>query len=264
MNYKKVEKHLTIPAERQKQIVEFVQKNGSAQIKVLADYQNVSEATIRRDLDELADLGLIERTHGGAMAIDSSTSFEHKHSEKMNIMLTEKRNIAKAATSLIRDGDTIFLDSGTTTYFIAQNLGGFRDLTVITHDLQIGNTAILHPTSTLIVTGGIRREEFSVLVGSLTENFIKELKVNKVFLGADAVDVESGVFNANFIEVGIKKLLLTISKHIILVADTSKFSRSALARVCKIESIETIITDNNLSPEVKNQIEKNGVRLILV
>jgi DeoR family fructose operon transcriptional repressor len=260
----KSEKLIRLPAERQKQIVEFIHKNGSAQIKLLADYQNVSEATIRRDLDELAALGLIERTHGGAMAIDSSTSFEHKHGEKMKIMLKEKRNIAKAACSQIKDGDTIFLDSGTTTYFIAQNLDNFKNLTVITHDLQIANTAVLHPTSTLIVTGGIRREEFSVLVGSLTENFIRELKVNKVFLGADAVDVESGIFNANFIEVGIKKLLLAIAKHIILVTDTSKFSRTALARVCGIDSIGTIITDNNLSKEIKDRIEKNGVRLILV
>lgn len=264
MYNKKHERQIRIPAERQRQIVEFIQKNGSAQIKLLADYQNVSEATIRRDLDELAALGLIERTHGGAMAKESSTSFEQKHSEKMNIMQKEKRRIAKAACSLIKDGDTIFLDSGTTTYFIAQNLESFKDLTVITHDLQIGNTAVLDPTSTLIVTGGIRREEFSVLVGSLTESFIRELRVNKVFLGADAVDVEKGIFNANFIEVGIKKLLITIAKHTILVADTSKFARTALARVCGIDSIETIITDDNLSKEMKDQIEKSGAKLLLV
>ncbi|MBA1335951.1 MAG: hypothetical protein HPY66_1770 [Firmicutes bacterium] len=264
MSYRKSAKNSTIPAERQKQIVEYIEKNGSAQIKALARYQNVSEATIRRDLDDLAASGIIERTHGGAIVIDRSTSFEHKHNEKMKLMLKEKSSIAKAACTLIRDGDTVFLDSGTTTYFIAQNLGNFKNLTVITHDLQIGNTAILHPTSTLIVTGGIRREEFSVLVGSVTESFIKELKVNKVFLGADAIDVENGIFNANFLEVGIKRLLLTIGKHIILVTDTSKFSRSALAKVCDIDSVETIITDNNLSVEIKDKIEKKGVKLILV
>lgn len=256
-------KYNSIPAERQKQIVEFIENHGSAQIKELADYQNVSEATIRRDLDELAASGVIERTHGGAIVIDKSTSFEHKYSEKMNLMLTEKCSIAKAACGLVRDGDTIFLDSGTTTYFIAQNLGNFKNLTVITHDLQIGNTAVLDPTSTLIVTGGIRREGFSVLVGSLTENFIKELKVNMVFLGADAIDVETGIYNANFLEVGIKKLLLTIGKHIVLVSDASKFSRSALAKVCGINSIDTIITDSGITDEIKEQIEENGVRLIL-
>jgi len=253
----------SIPAERQKQIIEYIENHGSAQIKALADYQNVSEATIRRDLDELAASGIIERTHGGAIVIDKSTSFEHKYSEKMKLMLAEKCSIAKAASELVRDGDTVFLDSGTTTYFIAQNLGNFKDLTVITHDLQIGNTAVLHPTSTLIVTGGIRREGFSVLVGSHTENFIKELKVNLVFLGADAIDVKNGIYNANFLEVGIKKLLVAIGKHVVLVSDSSKFSRSALAKVCGIGSIDTIVTDSGITDEIKDQIEKNGVRLIL-
>lgn len=262
MNNQK-QKSISIPAERQKQIVEYIEKYGSGQIKALADYHNVSEATIRRDLDELAASGIIQRTHGGAIVIDRSTSFEHKYSEKMNLMLAEKCSIAKAACELIRDGDTIFLDSGTTTYFIAQNLGPFKDLTVITHDLQIANTAILHSTSTLIVTGGIRREGFSVLVGSVTENFIRDLNVDMVFLGADAIDVENGVYNANFLEVGIKKLLLKIGKSIVLVSDTSKFSRSALAKVCGINSIDILITDKGITDEINEQLRKKGIQIII-
>lgn len=260
----RTKKQSTIPAERQKQIVDYINKTGSAQIKALSEDQGISEATIRRDLDDLAALGVIQRTHGGAVVLNSSTSFEHKHSEKMNLKITEKRAIAKAACDLVKDGDTIYLDSGTTTYFISQNLGRFKNLTVITHDLQIANTGVLHPTSTLIVTGGIRRAEYSVLVGSMTENFIKSLKVNKVFLGADAIDVSSGVFNANFLEVEIKRLLLTIGKHIILVTDASKFSRTALAKVCDIHQIEQIITDKSLPAPMQEQIKDNGVKLSLV
>ncbi len=263
MNIKQ-DRNITIPAERQKQILEYIDKHGCAQIKELALYHQVSEATIRRDLDELDRTGQIERTHGGAITTNRSTSFERIHSEKMNLMIDEKRRIAKKASELIKDGDTILLDSGTTNYFISQTLSSFKNITVITYDLHIANTVILHPTSTLIVTGGIRRDEYNVLLGSITEAFISDLRVNKVFLGADAVDLEFGISNANLIEAKIKKLIIQAGKKVYLVCDHSKFGRTALAKICNLTEVDTVITDDGIAENIVHYLKTNNVELIRV
>lgn len=257
------EKYLAIPAGRQKQILDYIGSHGSAQIKELADYCGVSEATVRRDLDDLDAGGRIERTHGGAMCVESSTSFERIHQEKMKLMLEYKRRIAKLAASMVKEGDTIILDSGTTTFFVAQNLAGIKDLSVITYDLFIANEVKLHSTSSLIVTGGIRREGYNVLVGSEVENYIRNVRVNKVFLGADAIDLEFGVSNANLMEASIKRLLLSAGKKRILVSDHSKLGHTAMVKVCGLEEIDAVVMDSQIPRDMLEQFQKFDIELLL-
>ncbi|MBC8536660.1 DeoR/GlpR family DNA-binding transcription regulator [Feifania hominis] len=256
--------HPAIPAQRQKQILEYIKDTGSGQIRELAAYTGVSEATIRRDLDALDRAGLIERKHGGAVTQGLSTSFEQIHSEKMKLMLDEKRRIARRAAHRIKDGESVFLDSGTTSFFVGANLKHHRNLTIVTHNLQIAANIEIDRTSSVIVTGGIRRDEYSVLAGAIAEDFVRDLSVDRVILGADAVDAALGVYNSNFVEIGMKKLLVRCGRQTILTCDSSKFTGTALAKICDIGEIDTIITDTGLDEEKRRELLSSGVELILV
>lgn len=252
----------SIPAQRQRIITEYLENNQSITIKKAAGLCGVSEATARRDIDELANSGSVERTHGGAV-IHRGTGFEEYHSEKMKVMIPEKTRIAKEAVKLIKEGDSIFLDSGTTTFMLAQQLHSIKKLTVITNNLDIAYTTKLDTSSTMIVTGGIRRDGFSVLVGDIAEEFIRRLYVDISFVGADAINVKSGIFNSNFMEIGIKKSMIASGKKAVLLADSSKFAQKALAKVCNIEDFDAVITDKGLDSETAKYIKAKGPNLII-
>ncbi len=245
-------------------MIEYIMVNKSAQIHELAARFSVSEATVRRDLDDLDRQGLIKRTHGGAIKLDRSTSFEHVYSEKLNLMPDVKHRLAKRAAAMVQNGDTVLIDAGTTTYYIAQALVKHEELTLITNDLYIAHNVQIHPSSTLIVTGGTRRQGRQELVGSLTENFIRESHVNVAFIGADGIDVEHGVTNANFAEVGIKRLMLAAGMRTVLAVDHSKFGKVALAKVCDMADFTTILTDSGLDDDMLEQIARMPVELVMV
>ena len=258
------ERYPKIPAGRQRQVLAYIEKHKSAQIKEIADYFGVSEATARRDLDDLDMAGYIIRTHGGAVKKERGTSFEEIHSKKMQMMLDCKKRIAKTAASLVQPGDSVFLDAGTTTYFIAQELSQTPNLMLFTYDLFIANAVSIHPSSTLAVTGGIRRNDYNVLVGSDVEEYIRRLHVNKVFLGADAIDQEFGVSNANLLETSIKRLLLKAGNKVILVSDHSKLGRTALSKVCSLSELDGIVMDNEAPSEAQDWLKQAGPELMLV
>lgn len=249
-----------VPAERQEMIVQYVRSHGSAQIKPLSKWLDVSEATIRRDLDDLNAAGALERTHGGAVFRKDGTSFERQYEDKLTIMEPEKRRIAQAALTFIEPGDTLFLDSGTTCYYLGLILGDIPNLTVFTYDLMIAYTTALHISSTLVLSGGIRRTAYNnVLIGSNVTDFLHNLRFDKVFLGADAVDVNYGVSNSNYPEAEIKQHALESGQKSILLADSSKFGKVALSRVCTLDQIDTLISDKSINqayvPELSKKLQ---------
>ena len=248
---------------RQQKLLEYINENGSAQIRDFSGTHGVSEATIRRDFDELTRLGLIERVHGGAVRING-TSFERAHSEKMNLMMSEKLRIAEYAASIVENGDSIFLDSGTTTYFIARELSRHKDLTIITNNLDIAQSVYFDPSVSLIVTGGLRRDQYSVLIGSITEQVIQSFCVDKAFIGCDAIDPKNGLYNTNFQEVSVKLCITHCGKKTILVTDSSKFHTKALAKVCDLDEIDMIITDSGLKVSVFQAVKKRVPNTVCV
>lgn len=252
-----------IPAERQKKIIEYIERNTSAQIHELAKAFRVSEATVRRDLDDLDRQGAVRRTHGGAIKLDRSTAYEHRFSEKINLMGEEKRRIAALAARMVHPGDTVLLDAGTTTFYIAQNLTEVENLTIITNDLNIAFQTPLHPTSMLVVTGGIRRPGRQELVGTVPENFIRDTHVDLAFIGADGIDLTGGVTIANFSEVGVKQLMLRSAMRSVAVADHTKFGRMALARVCDLKEVDLLVTDSAAEPEMLARIRRLSVEIEL-
>lgn len=254
---------ITIPAKRQQIIMDYLAAKRSITIKEAAALCEVSEATARRDLDDMAGEGLLERTHGGAV-LERGTGLEKVHGEKMKVMIPEKTRIAMEAAKMVKDGYSIFLDSGTTTLLLARQLHAFQNLTVITHNLDIAYRVKLDATSTMVVTGGMRRDGYSVLVGPIAEETTRKLSVDIAFLGADAINPKAGVFNSNFLEIGIKRSIIACGENRVLLSDHTKFDRKALTKVCDIEEFDTIITDNGVSEEVKRVLEKKVSRLILV
>lgn len=248
---------------RQAHMLEHVSENGSAQIKEFSAICGVSEATVRRDFDELTRLGLVERVHGGIVRTNG-TSFERVHSEKMNLMLDEKLRIASYAASIVTNGDSIFLDSGTTTYFIARELAHHRDLTVITNNLDIAQSVHFDPSVSLIVTGGLRRDKFGVLIGSITEQVISSFYVDKSFIGCDSIDPKAGIFNTNFQEVSVKQCITRCGKKTILVTDSSKFATKALAKVCDLDAIDMIITDSGIEDTTLRAVKKKVPNTVCV
>lgn len=255
--------NICIPAQRQQQILEYLQSKKSITIRKAAEIFMVSEATVRRDLDELASTGKIERTHGGAV-IHTGTGFEWQHAEKMQEMIPEKKRIAIAAKKLIEDGDSLFLDTGTTTYLLAEELKEKKRLTVVTNNLDIAYTTELDATSTMIITGGIRRDGYSSLVGDIAADLVRKLNVDVSFIGADAVSVSNGVFNTNFNEIGIKKSGIESGKRKVLLADSSKFSRKALAKICDLQEFDIIITDSGIDEAQLKILKEKIARVIIV
>ncbi len=226
----------------------MIGEKGVVQIAELAEICGVSLATIRRDLNELDHDGAIRRTHGGAVLRDTGPQ-EQPHRKKLQMMRAEKTRIALAAAHMISDGESIFLDSGTTTMLIAKRLEHFKNLTVITNNTDIIQTIQLHTSSQLIIVGGICRQDFSVLVGPTAEDFIRNLKISKVFIGADAVDAHAGLYSSNILEVTLKQLSIRSGQTKVLVTDSTKFQIDGLMKVCGLEEFDYIITDNGLDAE---------------
>ncbi|WP_324716564.1 DeoR/GlpR family DNA-binding transcription regulator [Carboxydochorda subterranea] len=253
-----------VPAERRRRIVEFLRANRSAKNEELAAALGVSVATVRRDLDFLATQGLVSRTHGGAVLPESSTAYERLYSEKRVLFQDEKRRIGQAAAAMVADGETIILDTGSTTFQVAHHLAGHKNLTIITNDLLIAAILEFDPTTQLVVTGGIRRSGFSVLIGPITEDLLRGVKVNKSFLSADAVDLTHGISNATFAEAATKRLIIEAARQVVLVVDHSKFGGMALAKVAGLERIHHIITDSGVSPDVLQGLERLGVPVTVV
>lgn len=253
----------SIPAQRHQLIQEYLLTHTGISIKEAASLCNVSEATARRDLDDLAAEGILDRTHGGAV-IHKGTALEEYQGKKMSVMVDEKKRIAKAAMQFIKDEDSIFLDSGTTCLFLGYELQPFQRLTVITNNLSVASSVLLDTTSTMIVTGGVRRDGYDVLIGDITEKLIREFNVDITFVGADAVSVENGVYNSCCLEVGVKKSIITSGKKKILLADHSKFEKTSLIKICDIESFDVVITDDKIEENIRKILEKKAINLLIV
>ena len=252
-----------IPADRLQKVLRCVQERGSVPIRELSTQFHVSESTIRRDLDDLAARGLLKRTHGGAIFSQGKSILERVYDEKQSLQLEEKRAIAQAAARYVEEGDTILLDSGTTAYQLALCLAEKKNLTVITHDLYLAANVEFDPTTTVVLTGGLKRANQKVLIGGMVEDFIAQLRVDTAFLTADAVSADFGVSNAGFFESGIKANIVKAGKRVVLLADHTKFEEAAAVKVCSLRDIGWIITDRGLSPEKRERLETQGARIEL-
>ncbi|MFD3155669.1 DeoR/GlpR family DNA-binding transcription regulator [Haloimpatiens sp. FM7330] len=248
--------------ERQQKILELLKDKNSIKVSQVCELLNVSESTIRRDLQEMEANNLLERTHGGAVTVEK-TSFEPSFEEKKQEKNLEKSNIGKAAADLIKDNDTVILDCGTTILEIAKNIKA-KNITVITNSIDIATELLNKKGIELIVTGGNLRLHTRAMVGPITEKILRNFRVDKVFLGANGISIKEGVTTPNFIEAQTKRTMIEVSKKIIVVSDSSKFDKVSLSVVCNLKDIDKIITTNDIDENIIKDYINAGVEMITV
>lgn len=252
--------HEKIPAERIQALNKFIHENGTVSITDISKKFGVSPATARRDLAELASEGLISRTHGGATALTAVNESEKEYLEKSRIEQNAKQAIGRLAAGFVREGQTILLDSGTTAFQIATYLAEIRNLTIITNDLYLAANLEFDPSTTLVVTGGIKRNGQNVLLGDYAEKFFQNLiNVDVVFLMADAVDAQKGITNAGAYEVAMKRAMIECGRQVILCADSTKVNRTLAFKVCDISQVDLFLTDSRIAQKERQEFETAGI-----
>lgn len=235
--------------ERRNEILNLIESGKPVKVGDLSQRFGVSESTIRRDLQELENGGVIQRTHGGAISVQSS--FELSYQEKEVRNFEEKQKIAKAAAELVKDGESVFLDSGTTTLQIALALRG-KSITVATNSMDVAQVFSDDSSVEVIVLGGSLRKSIRSLVGYLTNEMLGRLHFDKVFLAANAVDPELGVTTPNLLEAETKSHMVRAGKEVILVMDHSKIWEKSMCKICSLDEINLLLTDDGLEDsEVK-------------
>lgn len=253
-----------IAVERRANLLQELNKSDYVQVAELARKFGISTATIRRDLSEMETEGLCIRKRGGAIRSNQGVTLELPYNIKQNQYIEEKKRIAETAVSWVQDGDTLILDAGSTSYAVACLLSYKRRITVVTNDLQIAVRLAANPGISLICTGGIARPNVFSLQGSQVESFFNNLKVDKTFLGADAIHSDGTVSNVNIEEVPIKQAMLRAAKQVILIADSSKFEKTGFAKVCHLSDIAVIITDSGISKSALDLIGSLNIKVIIV
>lgn len=245
--------------ERQSKIAELLKSQSSIKVNELANIFEVSESTIRRDLQDMEQRGLLTRTHGGAVGAEK-TSFEPTFHEKSDEKHEEKLKIAKVAINMIEDGETIILDSGTTTLEIARNLGN-KKLIVITNSIDIAAELSTKENIELIVTGGTLRLTTRAMVGHITEMSLKNFRVDKAFIGANGISIEEGITTPNFVEAQTKKAMMNVANKVYIVADSRKFNQVNFSVICPIRAVTGIITSSDLDNNIVKSYEDVGVEI---
>ena len=232
---------------RRADILSRLQRQGYVSVKQLAEDHRVDASTIRRDLDRMAALGQVTRSHGGATLPGEPD--ETPYAIKVGENVAQKRAIARAVAELVPDGSSLLMDSGSTTLEVAQALRTHRDMTVITNDLRVAAEIANQGDVRLIVPGGEALPAVYTLASQRAVDLIQEFTVDYAVLGADAVDAQ-GITNANSNEVAMKRAMLSAARQVVVVADSSKFGRSALVRVTDLAGIDLIVTDDGLDADV--------------
>ncbi|MGB9763333.1 MAG: DeoR/GlpR family DNA-binding transcription regulator [Minisyncoccia bacterium] len=249
--------------DRLNQILEIIRIENVISTKKLKRLIGVSEATIRRDLEELAKRGLIRRVFGGAVKIDS-IDVELSFKEKMKINISEKKSIALYAANLVKNGERIFLESGTTVYYMIKNLKNKKDISVVTNCLNVANEILKLQGINLTLVGGELREKTYNLIGPLTELVLRNICLDKAFIGVDGIDLAHELTSFNLDEANAMKIVIDNAKETYVLADNTKFEKFAHFKISSFEKITTIITDSGLDKNIVEKYKQKGIRLLIV
>lgn len=245
--------------ERQKKILELLKKNRRVSNTELIKKFGVSGTTIRIDLTELEQKGLLSRTHGGAILKEDPVFGEDSISSRRGKNRERKECIARKARKEIHDGDTILLDSGTTALELAKLLKDVNNLTVITNDLQVALKLQKYHEIHLILLGGRVRTSFECTVGGMGIRTLEELSVDKVFMTTNALSVQKGATTPNLDNAEIKREMMKIGNRKYLLCDSTKIGTKTVCSYAKIGEFDILFTDDQITPEERKSIEEQSV-----
>jgi DeoR family transcriptional regulator of aga operon len=249
--------------ERRNHILGLLQSDGRVLVAELSRQLGISQITIRKDLDHLQARGLVQRTHGGALPVQTGALFDPSLQEKQKRHSHEKQRIAAAAARLVQEGQCVMLDSGTTTTAIALALKRFSQLTIITNAVNIA-AELTGTNFEVILTGGSLRKNSFSLVGPLAEDVLEEMHADILFLGVDGFDVELGVTTPNVLESRVNRAMVKAARKVVAVCDSTKFSRRSLSRIVSPAAIHQVITDKNVSQQIVEALQSHNIEVTLV
>lgn len=249
--------------ERRRAIIDLVNRDGRVLVRHLARRFNTSQVTIRQDLETLHGRGLLHRTHGGALPVRSAALLDPSLHEKEKLHRKEKQRIAAAAARLVKEGQSVVLDSGSTTTATARALRSFRQLTIITNAVNIA-AELAGSSIEVILTGGILRENSFSLVGPLAENTLRHLSADILFLGVDGFDVHFGLTTPNLLEAKVNRVMMKIARRRVVICDSSKFGSRSLSLIAPPSAAQEVITDRGVSESDVKDLEEAGVQVAIV
>jgi len=250
-------------AERHKFILDALQREGFVKVTDVASELNVTTATIRNDLKFLEEKKLLFRTHGSASVMNQLT-YDMKLTEKEKIRSEEKKRIAQAAYKLIEDNDSIIIGAGSTVFALAEEIKPMDSVTVVTASLKVSILLNELVNTNVIQLGGTMRKNSISVIGDYTSRFFNDVTCSKVFLGVDGIDVDFGITNSNIEEAQLNKRMIDASLKTIILADSTKFGKKGFGRICSLDRVDIIITDDGVTDSMAQIIETAGVRLMIV
>ncbi|MFF2546159.1 DeoR/GlpR family DNA-binding transcription regulator [Kitasatospora sp. NPDC058063] len=249
-----------LKADRTSRILTHLTETGSADVHELAALLRVSAATVRRDLQELHDQGLLHRTRGGAVtgAVNLELPLRHKHGTRQ----AEKRRIALAADRLVPDGAVVGLTGGTTTSELARVLAERGGITIVTNAVNIAADLIVRPDIRLVVVGGIARTTSYELVGPAADRMLAQYHLDIAFIGVDGLTPQQGCTTHDEMEAQTDRAFLRSSARSVVLADSSKIGRVTFARICPLSEVHDLVTDAEATAEQEEAIAADGVRVL--
>ncbi|WP_251861682.1 DeoR/GlpR family DNA-binding transcription regulator [Clostridium sp. Marseille-Q2269] len=251
-----------LPVERENYIIEKLNQLGSVKVEDAANELNVSLMTIRRDFDRLQEKGILYRSYGGAVKRSIYLSEQAYDLKKIsNISIKEK--IAEKALSIVKEGDSIFLDAGTTTFELSKRLSEIKNITVITNDLKIALELYQNNIKTYVV-GGRVQEETGCIIGPTADEFISNIKVNLAFLGTSGIDSDFKLSTPTFEKASLKKRIVKSASYSVLLTDSSKFNNESFVNIFSIELLNCIITDKKFNKDESKYLESLNVTVVNV
>jgi DeoR family glycerol-3-phosphate regulon repressor len=232
---------MAVSATRRGEIIEMARQDGFVSIEALAEKYQVTPQTIRRDINELCEQGVLERLHGGARLPSSTENLAYL--ERQVLFSDEKRRIARLVAEHVPHQASLFINIGTTNEAVAEALLNHRGLSVITNNLNVASILAINPDFKVIIAGGQVRHHDRGIVGEATLDLIRQFKVDIGIIGISAIEEDGALLDFDYREVRVAQAILENSRKVFLAADHSKFGRSAMARLGPIEEVDAFFTD---------------------
>lgn len=250
-------------AERQSRLRDLLSRRGMCDLDTLSAELNVSQSTVRRDVEMLEQTGVVARTHGGVIWLGdrASSAGPYAFHQRMNYRSDAKRQIARAARRLVQPGETILIDGGTTTFYLAQELLG-QPLQIVTNSLPIANLFLNDEQVELILTGGILYPRHGVLLGPMVDSILATIHTRTLFLSVAGIH-DSSLYNQNMLLVQAEQRMMEQTQQVVLLADSGKFGQQALSRLGALEEIDIVVSDDKLSADQRDLVRAAGCEMVI-
>lgn len=248
-----------LAAERQRQIVDYINIQGSIRVAEMSQLLGVTQETVRKDLDILEQNGKLRRSHGGAVRVTEDDDVPYRERETTNAI--EKMEIARKALEFVDEGDTIALDASSTSWYLARVIPDMN-LTVLTNSVRVIGELSTKERIAVISTGGILRASSMSFVGPLAEESISRYHVGKAFVSCKGVHARNGVTESSELQALIKKQMVSIADQTILLADYTKFGKTDFALAFPLTQVGTVVSDSSLPRESSASLQDLGIKVV--